>query len=63
MQWRMTSRMAARNAAGRRLFLAGAHDGEFGGDAPCGGQQDVAGAAGDVGDAQVEQRLLRDRVP
>jgi hypothetical protein len=32
-------------------------DGEFGGDAARGGEQDVAGAAGDVGDAQVEQRL------
>jgi hypothetical protein len=32
-------------------------DGEFGGDAAGGGEQDVAGAAGDVGDAQVEQRF------
>jgi hypothetical protein len=43
--------------AGRGLLLAGAHDGELGGDAAGRGQQDVARAAGDVGDAQVEQRL------
>ena len=43
---------------GRGLFLAGADDGQFGGDAPGRGQQDMAGAAGDVGDAQGEQRLL-----
>ena len=41
---------------GRGLLLAGADDGKLRGDAPCGGQQDVARAAGDVGDAQVEER-------
>lgn len=44
---------------GGRLFLAGADDGEFGGDAAGGGEKDVAGTAGDVGDAEGEQRLFR----
>jgi hypothetical protein len=57
MHSRMTSRMAAAEGAGRWLLFAGAHDGEFGGDAARRGQQDVARAAGNVGDAQIEQRL------
>ena len=44
---------------GRWLLLAGANDGELGGDAPRGGEQDVARAAGDIGDAQIEQRGFR----
>ena len=35
----------------RGLFFAGADDGEFGGDATGGSEQDVARAAGDVGNA------------
>ncbi len=40
---------------GRGLFLAGTNDGEFGGDLPGGGEQDVARAAGDIGDTEIEQ--------
>ena len=52
--------VADRRAVGARrgLLLAGAHDGQLGGDAAGGGQQDVAGAAGDVGDAQGEQSAV-----
>ena len=41
------------------MFLAGADYGQFGSDAPRSGEQDVAGAARDVGDAQVQQGLFR----
>ena len=44
---------------GRRLFFARPHDGEFRGDSSCSGQQDVARAAGDIRDAQIEQRGFR----
>jgi hypothetical protein len=36
---------------GTWLVVAGADDGEFGGDAAGGGEKDMAGTAGDVGDA------------
>ena len=58
MHIRITSRTAARKAR-RGLLLAGAHNGEFRGDAARGGKQDVARAAGDIGDAQIEQRGFR----
>ena len=59
MQVRITSRRAARKARRRGLFLPGPDDGEFGGDAAGGGKQDVPRAAGNIGDAQIEQRGFR----
>ena len=42
---------------GAGLVIAGADDGEGHADAAGGGEQDVAGAAGDVGDAQGQEAL------
>jgi len=41
------------------LLFSRPHNGEFGGDAARGGEQDVSRTAGDIGDAQVEQRGFR----
>ena len=62
MQQRATSRSAWRKSAsdGRAL---GADAGEARGDAAGGGQQEVARAAGGVDDAELQQRLRRDRLP
>jgi len=40
------------------LFFAGTNDGKFGGDAPGGGQQDMTGTAGNIGDTQTQQCLF-----
>ena len=37
------------------MFFAGANDGKFGSDTPGGGQQDMTGTAGNIGDTQTQQ--------
>ena len=51
--------VAQRGAVGgrRRLLFARADGGQFGGDAAGGGEKNVAGAAGDVGDSQAQKSL------
>ena len=55
MQWMIASRVQLAHGLGRRFVLAGGQLRQHAADAPRRGQQEVAGAAGAVADAQGQQ--------